>query len=84
MPAGEEGVFPGPAGADRQDPLPGVTGQAGGNVPDPVAEGVRVGVPQLRVVAEAEEAGPGGQVGGDVRGDDPAAVDPPGLRCSLN
>jgi hypothetical protein len=29
--------------------------------------------------ALAEEAGPGGQVGGDVRGDDPARVDLPGL-----
>ena len=45
-----------------------------------VAERVRVGFPQVRVVAVAEEAGPGGQVGGDVRGDDPAAVDLPGLR----
>src|SRR2546429_7310412 len=32
------------------------------------------------VVAVAQEAGPGGEVGGDVRGDDPAAVDLPGLR----
>jgi hypothetical protein len=44
-------------------------------VPDPVAERVRVGFPEFLVVMEAEEAGPGGQVGGDVRGDDPAAVD---------
>ena len=29
---------------------------------------------QVRVVVEAEEAGPGGQVGGDVRRDDPAAL----------
>src|SRR5258708_34841696 len=45
-----------------------------------VAERVRVGFPQVLVVAEAEEAGPGGEVGGDVRGDDPAAVDLPGVR----
>src|SRR2546429_3999739 len=32
------------------------------------------------LTALAQEAGPGGQVGGDVRGDDPAAVDLPGLR----
>lgn len=35
-----------------------------------------MGFPQVRVVAAAdEEAGPGGEVGGSVRGDDPAAVD---------
>jgi hypothetical protein len=43
-------------------------------VPDPVAERVGIGVPQVLLVAVNEEAGPGGQVGGDVRGDDPAAV----------
>src|SRR5215470_7625120 len=63
--------------------LAGVPGQAGGNVPYAVAERVRVGVPQIRIVAKAEEAGPGGQVGGDVRGDDPAAVDLPGLRWQV-
>ena len=57
-----------------------MAGQAGGDVPDPVAECVRVGVPQVSVVVAAEEAGPGGQVGGDVRGDDPAFADLPGLR----
>jgi hypothetical protein len=36
-------------------------------VPDPVAERVRVGVAEFRVVAVPEEAGPGGEVGGDVR-----------------
>ncbi len=51
--------------------------EAGGEVPDPVAERIGVGVPQVCVVAVAEEAGPGGQVSGDVRGDDPAAVDLP-------
>jgi hypothetical protein len=40
-------------------------------MPDPVAERVRVGALQIRVVAVAEQAGLGGQVGGDVRGDDP-------------
>jgi hypothetical protein len=53
-----------------------VAGEPGGDVPDPVAERARVGVPQFLVVAVAEEAGPGGEVGGD----DPAAVDLPGLR----
>jgi hypothetical protein len=32
----------------------------------------------------AEEAGPGGEVGGDVRGEHPAGVDLPGSRRSLN
>jgi hypothetical protein len=50
-------------------------GQAGGDVEDAVAERVRVGVPQFIVVAQAQEPCPGREVGGDVRGDDPAAVD---------
>jgi len=75
LPASEERVLPWPVGADLEVPLPGMMGEAGGDVPDPVAESVRVGVPQVLVVVESEEVGPGGQV----RGDDPAAVDPPGL-----
>src|SRR5579884_2074781 len=80
LPAGEERVCPGPGGADLQDAFAGVAGEPGGDVPDPVTECVGVGFPQVRVVAEAEQAGPGGEVGGDVRGDDPAGVDLPGLR----
>jgi hypothetical protein len=79
LPAGEERLFRGPVRADLQDALTGVMGEPGGEVPDPVAERVRVGIPQVLIVSAAEEAGPGGQVGGDVRGDDPAAVDLPGL-----
>ena len=45
-----------------------------GRCPDPVAERVRVGVPQVFAVVEAEEAGPGGQAGGDAGGEDPAAI----------
>src|SRR5258708_29702343 len=48
-----------------------------------VAERVRVGFPQFTVVAVAEEAGPGGRVGGDVRRDAPAGVDLPGLRWKV-
>jgi hypothetical protein len=70
LPAGEEGVGPWPVGADREGPLPGVAGEPGGQVPDPVAERIGVGFPQAGVVVVAEEAGPGGQVGGDVGGDD--------------
>ena len=77
LPAGEEGVGPWPVGADREGPLPGVAGERGGQVPDPVAERIGVGFPQPGVVVVAEEAGPGGQVGGDVGGDDPAGVDLP-------
>jgi hypothetical protein len=60
-----------------------VPGEPGGNVPDAVTERIGVGFPQVLVVAEAEEPRPGGQVGGDVRGDDPAAVDRPGFRRYL-
>jgi hypothetical protein len=40
---------------------------------------VRGGVAEFRVVGVAEGAGPGGEVGGDVRGEDPPAVDLPVL-----
>ena len=75
LPAGEERLRPGPVRADLEDALAGVTGQAGGEVPDPVAQRIGVGVPQVLVIVAAEQAGPGREVGGDVRGDDPAAVD---------
>lgn len=69
-------VFPGPVRADLEDALAGVADELGGKVPDPVAERVQVGVPQVFAVVEAEEAGPGGQAGGDAGGEDPA-----GLTC---
>jgi hypothetical protein len=74
LPAGDEGVGPWPVGADREGPLAGEAGEAGWQVPDPVAEGVRVGVPELFVVAVAEEAGPGGDVRGEDVGDDRVMV----------
>jgi hypothetical protein len=54
--------------------------EAGGEVPDPVAERVRLGIPEVLLVVESEEAGPGGEVGGDVRGQHPSLVDLPGFR----
>jgi hypothetical protein len=54
--------------------------EPGRQVPDPVAERVRVGVAEFLVVVVAEEAGPGGEVSGDVRRDDPSFVDLPGFR----
>ena len=45
--------------------------EAGRDMPDPVAERIRGGFPQVRVIVEADEAGPGGEVGGDVCGDEP-------------
>jgi hypothetical protein len=47
----------------------------GGEVPDLVAERVRVGVAKFVVVAAPQEAGPGSEVGGDSRGDDPSCLD---------
>ena len=75
LPAGEERLCPGPAGTDGEGLPPGVAGQPGWQVPDPVAERVRLGVAEFGVVGVAEEAGPGGEVGGDVRGEDPSLVD---------
>src|SRR6185437_3723699 len=73
------GACPGPVGAEGEGALAGVGGEAGGDVPDAVAERVRLCVPQFLVVVVAEEAVPGGEVGGDVRGDDPSCVDLPRL-----
>jgi hypothetical protein len=52
-----------------------VGGEAGGQVPEPVAERLRLGVAEALLVVQADEPRPGGQVGGDGRGEDPAAVD---------
>lgn len=54
--------------------------EPGGDVPDSVAERVRGGVTESWLVVEAEEPGPGGEVGGDIRGEDPALVDLPRFR----
>ena len=48
--------------------------EAGGDVPDPVAERVRLGVLEPVAAVQAEEAGPGGEVSGDVRRRHPWAV----------
>jgi len=52
-----------------------VPGEFRGKVPDAVAQRRRVGVVEFRVVLVAEEAGPGGEVGGDVRREHPPLVD---------
>ena len=60
--------------------LTGVPGSApastwpGGQVPDTVAERVRLGVAQVGLVVEAEEPCPGGEVGGDVRCEGPSLL----------
>jgi len=48
-----------------------VGGQFRGEVPDPVAEGIRAGVAESGFAGMPEEAGPGGEAGGDVRCGDP-------------
>ena len=47
--------------------------------PEAVAERVRVGVLSVAEVMAAQQTGPGGQVGGDVRGNDTAFVNLPDL-----
>jgi hypothetical protein len=47
VPAGEGCLLPRPAGADLEDALPGVVREAGGEVPDPVAQRVRLGFFQV-------------------------------------
>jgi hypothetical protein len=71
LPAGGERLLPRPVRADAQGPL---TGEAGGDVPDPVAERVRVGVAEFLVVAVAEEAGQAARS---------AAMTQPALTCQV-
>src|SRR5712691_12947698 len=69
LPAGQEGVLPGPGPAELEDALPGVADQPGGQGPQPVAQRVRLGVLEVLLVVQAEQPAPGGQVGGDVGGE---------------
>lgn len=55
-----------------------------GQVPQPVAQRLGFGVGDVGMVVQTEQPGPGVDVGGDVRREDPAGVDLPGLRRSLN
>ena len=57
--------------------------ETGREVPDPVAARVRLGFLQVGAVVEAQQPVPGGQVSGDVGGEDPAAVDLPGFRWQV-
>jgi hypothetical protein len=51
LPAGEKCPFPRPVRGDLQDPLAGAAGEAGRDMPDPVAERVRGGFAQFTVGA---------------------------------
>lgn len=53
----------------------GSSGDSGGHVQDTVAEGIDFAAGQIRVIGEADQLGPGNQVGG--RGDD---LEPGGVR----
>jgi len=79
LPARQECLLPWPVRADLEDALPGVVHEAGREVPDPVAQRVRLGFLEVGAVVEAQQPVPGGQVSGDVGGQDPAAVDLPGF-----
>src|SRR5690348_3111919 len=79
-PAGDEGVLPAPVAADFQGAAAGVADEPGRHVPQPVTQGARLGVLEVLDVVEPEQPAPCLQVGGNVRRDGPAAVDPPGLR----
>jgi hypothetical protein len=51
----------------------------GGQVVEPEPHGVRLGVGEAAFVVEGQEAEPGVEVGGEVGGQHPRAVDRPGL-----
>src|SRR6202035_175918 len=55
LPAGQERPRSGAVGVDGEGLLAGVGGDSRGEVPDPVAEGVRVGVAEFGLVGVAEE-----------------------------
>jgi hypothetical protein len=56
-----------------------VADEPAGDAPDPVTERVKLCVAEFWLVVEGKEAGPGCEVGGDVRGEDPSLVDLLGL-----
>lgn len=75
----DRAVCPKPVRADLEGPLPGVAGEPGGDVPDPVAERGGLSFHEFFLVMKSEEPGPGG----DVRREDPAAVNLPCFRRYL-
>ena len=54
---------PAPGGVDAQSELAGAAGDAGGDVQDPVAEGFDLAAGQVGVLGEADQFGPGHQIG---------------------
>ena len=74
VPAGQEGVLPGPGPADLQYAGAGVADHQGGQAQQPVAQRIRLGVIEIFLVLQADQAAPGGQVRGEVGGKYPPAV----------
>jgi len=72
-------IFPWPVAADGEDPMPGVAGEPGGDVPDPVAECVRVGVAEFLVVTEAQKEVQAGRKVGAMF----VAITQPTLTCQV-
>jgi hypothetical protein len=77
LPASQDCFLPWPVRADLEDALAGVVYEAGREVPDSVAERVQLGFLQVGAVVGVQQSVPGGEVSGDIGGEDPAAVDLP-------
>src|ERR1700722_7414542 len=80
LPAGDERVLPPPVAADPEGAAAGGTDEPARDMPQPGTQGIGLGVLQAVDIEQAEQPAPGLQVSGDVRGDGPAAVHPPGFR----
>jgi hypothetical protein len=57
--------------------------QAGGQMPQFVAQGVRFGVREAVRIVQSQQPGPGFEITGEIRGEHPATVDRPGLRREI-
>ena len=62
MPCVGDGGRPPPGGVDAQAGLPGASGDAGGDVQDPVAEGADLAGGQIGMRGEADQFCPGHQI----------------------
>jgi hypothetical protein len=65
-------VSPGPGAVDPEDGLPALGDEAGGDMEEPVAEGLGFGSGEVAV--EAEQLGPGQQAAGQKAGGGPGLV----------
>jgi hypothetical protein len=72
---GGERVRPGPAAVDLEAGAACAVDEAGGDVQQPVAQGLRLGFGEIGLVVQENALGPGDEVDRDQRADQPRLVD---------